>query len=124
MRQKTLSELEKEVMDYIWRTKRCSVAEIHAYMKERFAYTTLATIVQRLQVKGMVFRKKNQKEFLYYPKISQLQYSTRIAQNFVTSFFSSYGDAALASFAESIDKLPKDKRERLLNLLKHDNKNT
>src|SRR6185312_11009918 len=107
MKQKVLSELEKEVMTHIWRTNGCSVAEIHMKMNDRFAYTTLATIVQRLQLKGMVSRKKNQKGFLYFPRLSQLQYSTRIAQTFISSFFSTYGDAALASFAQSIDTLPK-----------------
>lgn len=119
MKQQSLSNLEEQVMNIVWEKEACYVADIFEAMKQQkdIAYTTTQTIVQRLYEKGFVTRKEQGKGYLYKPKFSKETYSKQIAQTFIQKFISSFGNMALASFAESIEKLPKEKKAYFLSAL-------
>ncbi len=119
MRMKQLSELEQEVMNIVWELDECSVRNVLQRINKNrnLAYTTVATILQRLHEKGLVERKSDGIAFLYSPKLSKESYSKNLVQSFINKFFASFGDVAVASFAQSIDKLPKRKKEYILELL-------
>lgn len=125
MKQKTLSELEQKVMNVIWECNECSVRDVLLRFEKnhKLAYTTIATILQRLYDKGLVTRKHTKSGYAYSYKMSRKLYSRNIAKNFLKKFIDSFGDTAIASFAESIDQLPKEKRKYLLKLLKENGKN-
>ena len=119
MKTKVAGELEMNVMNIVWEEGECSVTQIMEKVnnEKKLAYTTIATILQRLYDKGIVNRKQNQAHYLYFPKISKSDYSKRLITNFFDHITTTFGDVAITSFAESIDELPKKKREELLNLL-------
>lgn len=121
MKHKQISALEQEVMNIIWALDECSVRDVLEKLNKdkQLAYTTVATILQRLHEKGLVNRKADGISFIYSPKLSKESYSKNLAQSFISKFFNSFGDVGLASFAESIDKLPKKKKEYLLELLEN-----
>jgi BlaI family transcriptional regulator, penicillinase repressor len=58
--QPKLSALELRIMSEFWSRGACSIREIHAAVvkKDRPAYTTVQTMVYRLEVKGAVRRTK------------------------------------------------------------------
>jgi len=119
MKTKTLSRLEQEVMNIVWGCGYCSVRDVLKKIsrKKKLAYTTIATVLNRLYGKGLV-RRKTQGSLIYYSaKISKEAYGKNTAFLFLRKFFSSFGDSAIASFAESIEKLPEDKKKFLLKLL-------
>jgi predicted transcriptional regulator len=89
----------------------------------QLAYTTVATILQRLYDKGMVERKEGKQGHVYYPKLSKQSYSKKLAKSFLSNFFKSYGDTAIASFAETIEELPEEKRKYFLELFNEYEKN-
>lgn len=123
MKQKHLSSLEQEIMNLVWEHKQCSVRDVLVDInkKRTIAYTTVATILQRLEDKGLVSKKTSEKTHIYSPKISKQSYGKRLANSFMQMFVKSFGNVAISSFAESIDELPKEKREYFLKLLeKHD----
>lgn len=125
MTQKSMSDLEQEVMLIIWKCKSCSVRDIMTQLtNKKLAYTTIATILHRLYIKGLVARKSHGISFCYSPKIAKEAYTKRFAQAFVRKFFSSFADTAIVSFAESIDTLPPTKKSYLLKLLqkRHESK--
>lgn len=119
MKAKQLSELEQETMSIVWELQNCSVRDVLKKITQtkQLAYTTVATILQRLYEKGLIKRSEDQAIILYSPRIPKEVYSKSMAQTFMTKFISSFGDAAIASFAESIEELPKSKREYFLQLL-------
>ena len=119
MKAKQLSELEQETMGIVWELQNCSVRDVLKKITQtrQLAYTTIATILQRLYEKGLVKRKEDGAVIFYSPKISKEIYSRSMVQNFMSKFINSYGDAAMASFAESIEELPRSKREYFLKLL-------
>lgn len=124
MKSKPISELEEMVMNVIWELKQASVREVLAKIsrKKPLAYTTVATILQRLYDKGLVSRKRGP-VILYQPLVSKARYGHNVARSFVRRFFNSFGDVAIASFAESIGKLPRAKKDYLLKLLETHHEN-
>ena len=51
-----LSRFELQVMDVLWRDGELSVREVHEALPKDSAYTTVQTILQRLEQKGAVRR--------------------------------------------------------------------
>ncbi len=120
MKQKPISELEQQVMNIIWERKVCSVKDIYTELqkKRKIAYTTVATIVLRLEKKGLVKKKGEERlSYIYQPALSKETYTKSIAKAFLKRFIQSFGDTAVASFAESVEKLPEKKRKYFLKLL-------
>lgn len=125
MRSASLGELEQKIMDIVWKSKSCSVRDVLIKLEKdkKLAYTTVATILQRLYDKGVVGRKDSKQGYAYYPKLSKQSYSKKLAKSFFGNFFKSYGDTAIASFAETIDELPEEKRKYFLELFNDHEKN-
>lgn len=125
MKATQLGELEQQVMDILWEHKQCSARDILTQLEKdrKLAYTTVATILQRLYDKGLVTRKDDKLGHIYAPKVSKEKFSKNIAQSFLNKFIDSFGDTAIASFAESIDKLPDEKRKYFLEILDEHDKN-
>ena len=124
MQHKALSPLEQEVMTVVWELNSCSVRDVLERLRKhkQLAYTTVATILQRLYDKGLVNRIGKGIAFLYSPKLSKESYSITIARSFINKFITSFGDVAITSFADSIESLPKKKKEYLLKLLENHDK--
>lgn len=119
MKARALGKLEQQIMDIVWKNKNCSIREIvQTLQKKRFiAYTTVATVLQRLFIKGLVGRKTEKKGYWYYPKVSKDSYVKSLSKNFIKTLVNSFGDIAVSSFAESIENLPKGKKQYLLKIL-------
>lgn len=125
MMQKTLSNLEQKVMSLIWECKECTVRDVvDEFNKSRkIAYTTVATIIQRLENKGFVVKKEKGKTNFYKARLGKETYTKRVADSFIKKFVGSFGDVAIASFADGLDDISEDKRKYLLNLLQKNDKN-
>lgn len=125
MKNINLGELEKQIMDIVWECKSCSARDVLIVLEKdhKLAYTTIATILKRLYDKGLLKRAEDKLGYTYSPKLSKERYSRNIAQSFLKKFIDSFGDTAIASFAESIDKLPDQKRKYFLELLEQHDKN-
>ena len=122
MVQKSMSKLEQEAMVIIWNCKSCSVRDIMAKLtNSKLAYTTVATVLQRLYKKGIVTRKGQGVSFIYLPKVTKETYAKKIAQIFIKNFYSAFSDTAIVSFAESMETLPKEKKSYFLKLLQDKN---
>lgn len=124
--QKSLSPLDQEIMNIVWNSGTCSVRAVLEQIRQEkeLAYTTIATILTRLHDKGLLKRSEKNSIVYYSPKISRAEFGKQVAGSFFTNFFESFGDTAIASFADSIEELPKEKKEYLLKLLENHNDNS
>lgn len=86
-----ISNAEMKVMNQIWaREKMISVPEMVAILNEEgeeWAYTTVATLLRRLQKKGFLMSMKAEFKLLYYPLITKAQYDKSEARGFVENKF-------------------------------------
>ena len=125
MKATSLGELEQQVMDILWECNQCSPRDVLNKLgtEKKLAYTTVATILHRLHEKGLLTRKEGSNGHIYSPKVSKEKYTKNVAQSFLKKFVNSFGDTAIASFADTVDKLPLEKRDYFLKLLdEHDKK--
>jgi len=125
MKTTNLGELEKQIMDIVWKCNECSGRDVLTKLKknQKLAYTTVATILHRLYDKGLLNRKEDKLGYIYSPKLSKERYGKNIVKAFLNKFINSFGDTAIASFAEGIDGLPKKKRNQFLKLIEKHGKN-
>ncbi|MBI2040069.1 BlaI/MecI/CopY family transcriptional regulator [Candidatus Microgenomates bacterium] len=118
---KVLGELESEVMEIIWRLKESvSVRDVTEILlrKRQIAYTTVMTIMGRLVNKGLLKRKVAGKAYLYQPHYSKDKFLTRISHQLIKNFMDSFGEMAVAHFAQEVEKLAPSKRKQILKILK------
>ena len=84
-----LTPYELEVMDILWRLEEASVREIQEAIvdRKRPAYTTVQTIVNRLEQKGAVKRTRRiSNAFLFQPAITRKSVYRRIIDDVLALF--------------------------------------
>ena len=87
--QVNLSKFELEIMEVLWRIGESSVREIRDAIQERKrpAYTTVQTIVQRLEQKGAVRRsRKIGNAFLFEPAVTRRSAYRRVIDELLDLF--------------------------------------
>ena len=115
-----LHELESEVMDEVWLHDETTVRDVmralNASSSKERAYTTVMTIMQRLDEKQLLERRRAGKADIYRPRISREEYLEARANADVLAVVEQYGEQALVHFARQIDKLDPARRQRLRRL--------
>lgn len=114
-----LHKLESEVMEEVWRQREATVRQVlealNAGPKER-AYTTIMTIMARLDKKGLLTRRRTGKTDVYRPVMSRAEYLEARARAEVEELVADYGDVALAHFARQLNGLDARRLEKLREL--------
>jgi predicted transcriptional regulator len=80
------------------------------------AYTTVLTIMQRLEAKGMVERRRLDKSDVYRAAIARDQYLGRRLDAEVSRLVEDFGELALVQFARRVEELDPERREALRRL--------
>jgi predicted transcriptional regulator len=84
-----LSKLEFQIMEALWNQRECSIREIQESFpaKNRPAYTTVQTTVNRMEVKEIVRRVKKVGNFhVFAPAISREAAQRRLIDDMLTLF--------------------------------------
>lgn len=107
-------------MEEVWRQDESTVRDVlqalnAANSKER-AYTTVMTIMRRLDEKELLERRRVGKTDIYRPRMSREEYLEARADADVSAIVEQYGEQALVHFARQIDKLDPARRQRLRRL--------
>jgi BlaI family transcriptional regulator, penicillinase repressor len=116
-----LHELESEVMEEVWRqaaptTVRAVLDGVNARATRERAYTTIMTIMRRLDKKRLLSREREGKTDIYSARMSREEYLEARAQAEVGALVDEYGDAALVHFARHMEKLDPERRDQLRRL--------
>ena len=89
MREPRLSKAETRILEQYWKLGTASVREVLESLPddERVAYTTVQTLVYRLEQKGALRKvKKIGNAQLFQPAINQSQYRSRITHDLLDLF--------------------------------------
>ena len=115
-----LHELESEIMDAAWCRGEFTVRDILDAVNEgsqtERAYTTILTVMQRLDAKGLLRRRRRGRKDIYVPALSREQYADARAKAEVAALVSEYGDIALAHFSRHMSALDSRHREQVRRL--------
>ena len=83
MLKQTLSKNEMQIMNILWSMQRnaCVNDVIEHFPEPRPAYTTVATFLKRLSLRGYVEYKKGEgKQYVYSPLISKATYRKKVME--------------------------------------------
>jgi BlaI family transcriptional regulator, penicillinase repressor len=89
-----LSDVQLAVMRVLWETGRATTAEVHEKMgKPRsLAYTTVATLLSRLEKRRLVTSRKEARERVFEPAVTESEVTHHMVSDLVTKLFR--GDAS------------------------------
>jgi BlaI family transcriptional regulator, penicillinase repressor len=119
-----LHVLEAEVMKELWSRGEAPGRVVLEALNERSerprAYTTIMTTMGRLERKGLLVRRRDGQTDIYKPTLDRDTYRHRRASAQVEALVDEFGDAALAHFAQQVDRLDPERREELRRIAEHD----
>jgi predicted transcriptional regulator len=86
---RTLTAVELEMMNVIWRLGPCSVSQVQAALQPQreLAYTSVSTIIRILEQKGFVTSRKAGRAHLYCAAISKQDYQALSLEHLVNKVF-------------------------------------
>ena len=70
-----LGDLQAAIMDVLWQRGEAAVSEVHGDLEaERgLAPTTIATMLNKMEAKGVVVHRRDGRRFLYRPTVSRAE---------------------------------------------------
>lgn len=127
---KVLGHREAEIMDTVWDLGSATVAQVVERLgkKDNVAYTTIMTIMGRLQKKGLLSRKVSGKAYLYTPTVTREEFGASVVRGLLNSLLADFSRPALSYFIKNLsvedekalDELDKIIEERKRTLEKPD----
>src|SRR5690606_18013495 len=66
-----LYDRELEVMEVLWERGAATVAEVRAALEDEMAYTTVLTVLRRLEEKGYVSHQEEGRAHRYFPLVER-----------------------------------------------------
>ena len=115
-----LHELEAQVMEQVWARGQASVRAVmealNADADRERAYTTIMTIMARLDAKGLLERRREGRTDLYAPRYTRDQYADLRARAALDSIVDQFGELALAHIARHWGRLDPHRRRALQRL--------
>jgi predicted transcriptional regulator len=110
-----LYELESEIMDEVWRRQEANGNAVEINVRDvlealnrgpkQRAYTTVMTVMIRLDSKGLLKRRRQGKTDIYRVAITRERYTSERARAEVGALLSNYGELAVAHFASQAGPL-------------------
>lgn len=102
-----LGDLEGAVLEALWDAGELSTPVAHEKVgvPRKLAYTTILTVLQRLNKKGLAGRREEGRSHVYFAALSRDEFAKRRGEGLATSL-TSLGEAGMAAFlaeAERVD---------------------
>ena len=110
-------DLEEKVMEVLWKKGSATVSEVRKSLKDKFAHTTIMTILDRLYKKGILKRDKEGKGYRYYPIVSKEEFEKMVAKKVVKDITKTDPSLAIAAFEGIVENLSKEDIEKLKKLI-------
>ena len=114
-----LTPQEEQLMLYVWEFGKGFIKDYREmYAEPKPPYTTVATIMKKLEAKNYVSAKLYGNTYEYRPKVKQEKYKSQFVSGIVNNFFqNSYKE--MVSFFASEEKLSEQDLEDIIHLIKN-----
>ena len=115
-----LSDLQLDLMRVLWRSGELSVAEVTGALADRdLAHTTVATLLTRLEKRGVVEARRDGRVLAYRASVSEAQVRRNMVSSLIAQVFRGDPKALLAHLVSEREVAPGD-LEQVRALLKRD----
>ena len=112
-------DLQLRILQSLWDRPESSVAEVHAELKpERdLAYTTVATMLRKMETRGLVAHREEGRSFLYRALVAAEEVSRSVGQHLVDRLSSGSLTEAVSHLLTSRE-VSRDELDQLEKLIK------
>jgi len=104
-----LHELETKIMAAVWEQEEATVRSVTDALADdadgQRSYTTVLTVMTRLDRKGFLDRRREGKKDVYVPAVDREDYMRVRSEVEVDALLDAYGDLALTEFARRFAQL-------------------
>ena len=100
-KQQTLTPLELEIMQVLWQSGPCTVAEVQPKLKAELAYTTVQTMLNVLLRKKKVKRVEEGRAYRYRPVVSRERATGSALSDMVQRMFGGSSEALLMAMVDT-----------------------
>ncbi len=109
----TLGDLQHAIMKVLWERGEATTAEVHeALHAERgLAFTTIATMLRKMEDKGVLTHRPEGRQFVYRPAVSEDQVRRSMVGELVTRLFEGDPRALVAHLVSEHEIDPAELRE-------------
>lgn len=101
----SLGRLESDLMHILWSRGGSNVRDVVQQLDRPLAYTTVMTTLDRLYKKGLLDRYRQDRAFVYSPRLSQQDWERRQAESIAARFLAgapASRDLLLSSFLDVV----------------------
>jgi BlaI family transcriptional regulator, penicillinase repressor len=116
--QKKISERELDILQALWRIGEGNVAEVHNELQEskiNLAYTTVQTMLNRLETKQIVARDNSERAHRYRPLVKEPSTIGGAIESLVKRFFNGSVEALATRLVEQ--ELSREQIERIQSVI-------
>jgi len=117
-----LGDLQLSVLQVLWGRPEASVADVHAALKpgRDLAYTTVATMLRRLEERGLVAHREEGRSYIYRATVAEEQVSRGMTNHVVERLFEGSLAGAVSHLLRTreVSRAELDELERLIRAAK------
>jgi predicted transcriptional regulator len=118
----SLGPLETEILNIVWELDAATVKDIHDRIlsnpDRELAYTSVTTVLNRLTQKGWLKCDKQERSFVWYPRISAVEAQAIQAYEQLQQFLAVGNPDVVAAFADRLDRASIEQIESIAQKLK------
>jgi len=103
--------LEATVMEILWRCGSANVRDVVDHLDRPLAYTTVMTTLDRLFKKGLLDRRKQDRAFIYAPRLSRRDWGLKHADLLISHLVETAGEHDQALLGELEKKIRLKRKE-------------
>ncbi len=114
-----LGELEKQVLEYLWKTDPVDAKQVHNYFEKNRSgsLNTIQSTLDRLFKKDLLGRVKNGHAYQYFPKVERHELIGQLIKNVTHDFVVEDENSVVAAFSSisaDLDEQQLDKLEAMI----------
>lgn len=113
-----LGDLQLKIMKVLWDLGPAGVAEVQQHLGgDRLAYTTVATMLRKMENRGLVRHREDSRRFIYEPTVSAESVTRCMADDLVNRLFQGSMADAVTHLIQSRE-VSGEELDRLENLIR------
>ncbi len=103
-----LGDLQLRIMKVLWQAAPATVADVQKELGGQLAYTTVATMLRKMEERGLLRHRALGRKFLYEPAVSAEKVTQSMADDLVDRLFEGNLAAMVSHLLETREVSPKE----------------
>lgn len=108
-----LGDLQLRIMRVLWKEGEATVASVHETLggSAEFAYTTIATMLRKMEARGLVSHREEGRSFIYKARVREEAVSRSMADDLLDKLFGGSLTQAVNHLLSNREVSPEELRE-------------